>query len=248
MSELRISLAGPVNFRDLGGYETASGEITRWGRVYRADALHRMTVADLVAYDDLGIRMVFDLRGDTERERNPDPFDSHHLPVVAQGHIDQTAWAEMQRHEDGETWLRDLYIGLLADAGPMFGEMFRAMADPDGLPLLFHCSAGKDRTGVTAALLLLWLGVPVETVLDDYTIAPEWVASGHEHDVLAMLVEAGMSREAAAGSLGAPRAAMAEALAVVDAAHGGIEAYLRGPAGLDGATLDALRRELLTAP
>jgi protein-tyrosine phosphatase len=113
---------------------------------------------------------------------------------------------------------------------------------------VFHCHAGKDRTGVVAALLLEALGVDREHVLDDYVLTATYRLREHQDRSFERLLESGMVAEAAAGVLGAPRWAMEEALQQLDDQFGGIEAYLLGPAGLDTDTLGRLRAQLVQRP
>jgi protein-tyrosine phosphatase len=163
-----VPFEGVVNCRDLGGYLTASGGRTHWRRIFRSDALHRLTADDLVTYERLGIRTVFDLRTDAERERDPDPMACRAIPLESQvrrEEFDDGSFLKTAR--DAERRLRDVYLDVLASAGPLFGELYSHLTTPGGLPALFHCAGGKDRTGLTAALLLSWLGVDRRTVLDD---------------------------------------------------------------------------------
>ena len=138
-------------------------------------------------------------------------------------------------HDHGVAFMQSLYTGLLQHAAIEIGELFRALAAADGTPTVFHCTAGKDRTGVVAALLLLWLGVDREDVLDDFELTDRYVTREHHEALFQRMLERGMGPEAAAGMLAAPRASMAAALDLLDATYGGIEAYLRGPAGVDDA-------------
>ncbi len=133
---------------------------------------------------------------------------------------------------------------MLQVAGPVFGGLFSQFADCDG-PLLFHCMGGKDRTGMTAALLLTCLGVDRETVLDDYELTSRYSGPDRIPHVVDLFVSEGVAREAAIGILGTPRWAMGDALDRLDATYGGIEAYLRGPGGMDQTTIESLRSRLL---
>jgi protein-tyrosine phosphatase len=146
---------------------------------------------------------------------------------------------------DGENVLRDLYVGLVDHAATRIGELFTGLGDDDGLPAVFHCHAGKDRTGVVAALLLEALGVERETVLDDYELTARYRLRTHQAGTHQRLLDLGMSPEAAAGVLTTPRWAMQEALHHLDDRHGGVERYLTGPAGMTPATLARLRRVLV---
>ncbi len=246
-AERRVRFSSPTNFRDLGGYPAAGGH-TRWGVVYRADALHRMTEEDLMQYEALGIRSVYDLRGDAERLAYPDPVPSRQLslisgtpPAVAE------ARAEVARPErqDGERVLAELYRGIVDTVPELLGELLGALAEPDALPALFHCTGGKDRTGIAAALLLDLLGVPRPAVLDDFELTSRFRLRQHQAESLRSLLSNGMAPEAAAGVLGTPRWAMAEALEHLDDHYGGAEAYLVGPGRLDARIVAELRRLLV---
>ena len=126
--------------------------------------------------------------------------------------------------------------------------MLSGFAQPDHLPAVFHCHAGKDRTGVVAALLLSVAGVDRGDILDDYELTRRYRTLDHQQDSLANLLEAGMSPEAAAGVLAAPRWAMEGALDAIANRYGGIESYLVDVAGMTRRTLDELRAVLVVAP
>ena len=248
-AERRVPFEGVTNFRDLGGYRTADGGWTRWGLVFRADALHRFTAADLALYERLGMRVVYDLRGDVERETRPNPMPSLQLALlskVREQEGDEPPDRSGMSAADGEQFLRDIYKGMLEHAGPLIGELLTGLTDPDGLPAVFHCAGGKDRTGLTAALLLELLGVARDDVLDDYELTARFRLREHQQDAVKHLLEGGMPPEAAASVLGTPRWAMDETLVELDADYGGVVAYLTGPAGMTPADLDALRQRLVT--
>jgi len=242
----RIELEGAQNFRDLGGYPTADGGRTRWGRVYRADGLHRLTEADLLRYDTLGIGTVFDLRRDDERQRDPDPVASRHVSLVSRAPNEEQGEIEPpQLTEEGERFLYDVYVGILANAAAELGEILGTIATSDA-PVLFHCTAGKDRTGVTAALLLEIVGVDRGVILDDYELSALWWKPANEDSGFLESMRAwGISPEGAAGMIGAPRWAMADTLTLLDHEYGGVETYLQGPAGLASDDLTALRNRLV---
>ena len=246
-ADRRVPFEGIANFRDLGGYRTVSGSVVRWGLVFRADALHGMSANDLALYEDLGLRAVYDLRGEVERTERPDPVPSRPLTVIGRPTDAGTPAAPppIATTEEGERFLYDLYVGLIEHAAVQIGELFRALAQDDGLPAVFHCHAGKDRTGLVAAVLLEALGVEREAALDDYELTARYRARTQQEPTFQRLVEYGMSPEAAAGVLTTPRWAMQDALADLDRKYGGVEAYLTGPAGVPIPDLVALRNCLL---
>ncbi len=249
VGERRVPFEGVTNFRDLGGYPSTDGGRTRWGRVFRSDALHRLTPEDLRRYERLGLNSVFDLRGDLERERYPNPFPSVQMALVSgaasEAALPGTSVAG-QDAIDGERRLRQTYRGLLANAAEVFGRLLTALADPGSLPAVFHCTGGKDRTGLAAALLLELLGVPRRLVLDDYELTSRFRLRPHQTDSYERLLAMGMGPEAAGAVLGTPRWAMAETLRELDDHYRGARAYLVGPAGMAAPTVDRLRTLLLS--
>ena len=246
--ERRLPFEGARNFRDLGGYPAADGRRTRWGLVYRSGSLHNLTEADLAAFGRLGVRGVFDLRGGTERDLQPNPVPSVHLPV-----LDELAGEEgldivrAKSLEEAVTAVERIYLGMLSRRAGVYGELLKSLADQANLPAVFHCTAGKDRTGIAAALILGALGVDRATVLYDYELTGEVGAT--DAAALRMALEAaGMAPEAADVVLGAPATPMEHALEELDRRYGGTEAYLLGPAGMGARDIERLREALTEGP
>jgi protein-tyrosine phosphatase len=243
----RVPFAGALNFRDIGGYPAPNGGQTRWGVVYRSDALHHMTPADLPVFDALGVRAIYDLRRADELAQHPGPRAHIHLELPSGNPLADGESAKLRSRIDGERWLLEDYLGMLARAPALFGTLFSHLADPARLPAVFHCVGGKDRTGLTTALLLTALGVERAVVLEDYLLTNDYRGAAHVPDVVELFVESGMAREAAEGVVSAPRWVMEEALTVLDETYGGIESYLLGPGGLSPVRLAALRTVLATS-
>lgn len=245
-ADRRIGFEGATNFRDLGGYRTRTESRVRWGKIFRADSLHRLSSTDLVLYRQLGLKTVFDLRTDRERAERPNPVESRALTIVGRpnGVAAATPPGSLSA-ADGERFLRDLYLGLIEHAAEQIGQLFQAFAGSDALPAVFHCHAGKDRTGIVAALLLEALEVEREIVLDDYELTSRYWLRNPQDSSFERLIEAGLTPEAAAGAFTAPRWAMQSALEGLDADHGGIVRYLTGPAGMGPRDIEALRRRLV---
>ncbi|HYJ67448.1 MAG TPA: tyrosine-protein phosphatase [Nocardioidaceae bacterium] len=239
-AERRIPLDGVLNFRDLGGYPTASGRWTQWGLLFRSSSLHKLTADDLAVFDELGVRTIFDLRRDDERDRRPNPRPSRSLPVTGDV-ANMPDRSTLRDHDDAERWLADYYRTMVTESGPVFGELFTSLSAADHTPAVFHCAAGKDRTGLTAALLLTWLGVDRTTVLDDYELTGRYLTADAIPTVVDNFVATGLPRGAAEGILSSPRWAMTQALELIDTDHGGIEAYLRDSGGMTEQAMDDLR-------
>ena len=240
-----IALEAVHNFRDLGGYRTADGQTVRYGALFRADGLQRLTAADVETLRPLGLRTVIDLRTDREIvERGTFPRDAypvrwHHLPV-----IDVTWEPNASDGMEPADFLYEQYRSMLDYGEPRYAEAFRLLGLPGAFPAVFHCAAGKDRTGIMAALILGMLGVPDDVIVDDYALTRPamermraW-AEVHNPEMAA----AWRAMPAAYGA--AEPEAMAWLLADLRARHGTITAYLRG-LGVPTATLDALAGELL---
>jgi protein-tyrosine phosphatase len=166
-----LPLVGAYNFRDLGGYPTSDGRSTRWGRLYRSDTLHELTADDLEVLRSIGLASVIDLRTQAEVGRSGrgvlgrEPIRYVDLSVLPEeGGERQAAPAD----SIGGVALR--YLSYLDVGRDALVESFRLMADPESYPLVFHCQAGKDRTGVLAALVLGCIGVEARTIVDDYVL------------------------------------------------------------------------------
>ena len=242
-----VPLEGAHNVRDLGGYPSRFGGTVRWGRVFRGDGLDQLTAGDIRIIESIGVRAVYDLRTIEERETAPDAIRSHHVPVLSRvvtsfDDVDFTAIAD---HDDGVRFMTELLLGLLEHAGPEFGVIIHSLASPAGTPMLFHCTAGKDRTGLLAALVLELLGVPRDDVLDDFELTAHYHrATGSS--MLQRMLDRGVAPEAAAGVLGAPRSMMSDVLDVLDDRYGGIEQYLVERARVDRPAIEIIRSLLLT--
>jgi len=230
------------NFRDIGGYATGDGQEVQWRRVYRADGIHRLSVHDLAP---LGIRTVVDLRTEAEREERgffeADEITNHHLPMF------ESTWEVegVLPDQDAVAYLAERYADMLVSGPVAIAGTFALVADTDALPLVFHCAAGKDRTGVTAALLLAVLGVSDDDIAADYALSAgateqfiEWLRAERPEAVADM-------QSAPTAFLASPAAAMVAFLEALRTEHGSVEAYLAS-VGVTDATLAAVRANLLT--
>lgn len=166
-----LPLVGAYNFRDLGGYPTTDGRNTRWGRLYRSDTLHELTDVDLELIRSIGLTSVIDLRTSTEVERNgrgvlgSEPVRYVNFSVLPKGGGEERAAPAIRVVDVAERYLWYLEVGTVA-----LVESFRVLCDPGNYPLVFHCQAGKDRTGVLAALVLSCLDVERRAIVDDYVL------------------------------------------------------------------------------
>ncbi len=167
-----LQVEGAYNVRDLGGYRTKDGRTTRWGTIYRADGLHRLTQAGRQTIEDLGVRMVIDLRHGRELQEKRSVFEGS--DSVAYRNVSLlNPVSPYSRQMDS---LGDVYIGLLEDCRHELRSVFALLAERGDEAVLFHCAAGKDRTGIVAALLLELAGVERETIIEDYMLTAMCIA------------------------------------------------------------------------
>lgn len=161
-----LSLAGAANVRDLGGLPIAAGGTTRRGRILRSDLLVRLDSGDEDALvDRYGLRTVVDLRTTEELRRCPGPWEGHGVRAVSAPLPLDPAFAA-GRSED----LTDLYLSFLEPPATAMVKAVATVMTSTDQPLLVHCAAGKDRTGVLVALLLEIIGVERAAVIDDYVM------------------------------------------------------------------------------
>lgn len=174
VAERLLPLEGGRNFRDIGGYRAADGRQVKWGKIYRSGVMSGLTMNDIAYLQKLGIVAICDLRNPQERASEPSPFlGKPGAPKVVATDYDMSAsmaaFMAMKTREDAIQGFADAYVGFLDLLVPHYTDMFARLVANQG-PLAMNCSAGKDRTGMGAALVLSVLGVPRETVLADYAL------------------------------------------------------------------------------
>jgi len=186
LQERHIPLAGAKNFRDFGGYAVSGGGQVRRGVLYRSDKLSQLTEEDLEVLAALEIRHICDLRRHRERELSPTRWhpaaETRHLHMPL---ISDEGLTTLERVVSGEQSRRDpevtrqimiaLYRRLVTESHPLqfYRQMFELVAGEDGVPVLIHCSGGKDRTGISCALILWALGVSMDDIMADYLLSHE---------------------------------------------------------------------------
>jgi protein tyrosine/serine phosphatase len=232
---------GCLNARDLGGYPAAGGRETRWGAVVRSDSPAALTEAGRAALAGYGVRAIIDLRLTDEIARHPNPFaepGDHGIAYTNLSVIDPAAGFPPDTYTMAESylWMLDRFGGFVA-------EVMAAIANAPEGGVLVHCAAGKDRTGLVAALLLGLVGVPVETIAADYAMTAEllrprdqeWLENGPGERA---------EREAMVARYTPTAEVMTEVLERLAERHGGAEGYLVA-VGVAPADLDRLRDRLL---
>lgn len=231
LDQRALALEGGPNFRDIGGLPGAGGKRVVAGRFYRGDELGRLTDADLAALAALPIRTVIDFRTVEEAENLPDRLpgsvmEYRHLPIVP-GNLENAYRGGFPTPGALETFMFEVYGNLVTDPGILasYRRFFALLREDAALPVLFHCTAGKDRTGMAAAFLLLALGVDRDAVTDDYLASNICLARKYGGIVKA--------RPHMAPGLFANRDYLSTSLAVIERDHGTVDAFLTRQLGID---------------
>lgn len=239
-----LKLSGASNFRDLGGYAGAGGREVRWRHLFRSDHLAALTPDDEQALKSLGVARVFDFRGVGERAAVPynlQGMAQHSLPIeptVVQRMKDLTEAGHQITPAETVELMQQTYRAFVHDNAERFGDLFKHLLESDQ-PLVFHCTAGKDRTGFAAALILLALDVPHDVVMQDYLLTNELyqmpALSVHRapQEVLNVLWRV-------------QEAFLDAAMQAVDKDYGGVEAYLTDELGVGERERAQLKEMYLT--
>lgn len=258
----RLPLEGQNNFRDLGGYRTAGGKYVRWGLLYRSGHLANLTEGDYEYLQPLGIRLVCDFRADDERSRqatrwrgDAPEFLSTPIGMDAIGRntgVEQLRKLLRERAtpEQMRAFMKSIYPDMPLAAAPQFRRILARLLSAQGASMV-HCSAGKDRTGVFSVLLLLTLGVPRETVIEDYLLTNRYVVAD---DTIARTAVAyqkllGLDRvpstEVLKPIMSVDRSYIEAALETIDKKYGSFDEYRRKKLHLSDPDVETLRDRYL---
>lgn len=250
-----ISLSLAPNFRDVGPLPVVGGGTLRPGMLYRSEAVLDPAPEDAAQIRGLGIRLVFDLRSGAEAVRAPNRFfeqeaiERHNLDLLSGFARDNNPWVELRndptRH-GAAALMHALYAGMPRAALSHLPRLFKG-ALGGGVPLLVHCTAGKDRTGFIVAALLAALEVEPEAIMDDYMASAgrkTEVAREATRHMARSYVGGEIGQDALEELMGVKRSYLAASFAAINADFGGIDAYL-AQVGLDPVARAALRASLI---
>jgi len=238
-AERHLPIEGTYNLRDLGGYATASGS-TRFRRLLRADALHRLDEAGIAAVVETGVTTIIDLRHSEELKDQPNPFFAHDR--VAYHNVSLLEGLAPDLMAPGDLLL-ELYQLALTERQAQVARILERIAEAPAGVVLFHCTAGKDRTGVIAALLLGLAGVEIADIVADYARTAELIAP-LVHELTQGAAARGADPRGFARLLASEPATMLATLSFIDTRYGSIEAYLK-TIGLSETVITRLRNRLL---
>ena len=238
-----LSLTGASNFRDLGGYPGLDGRTVRWRRLFRSDHLAALTPQDAQVLAGVGLTRSVDFRGLVESAAQSYALPQvryHALPIeptVVQRAKEMTLAGKQMTAGIAVGLMQDTYRAFVANNAQQYAELFEHLLEDDA-PLVFHCTAGKDRTGFAAALILMTLGVPRSVVMEDYLLTnalyrrPAAINNGAPEEVLNVLWRV-------------QEAFLDAALQCVDQDFGGPERYLAQQLHLSPAAHERLKARYL---
>jgi protein-tyrosine phosphatase len=238
--ERHLPIDGTHNFRDSGGYATRDGRSIRWRTLFRSDSHHALTPAGMQAVRDLGVRTSIDLRAEHESEVQPSVFENdgsiiyRQLPLKAEGSDTRAPRAAN---------LPELNRMFLDTSHDSFSRILHALAEPQTFPIVVNCAAGKDRTGLTIALLLELAGVHRDDVVEDYALTGQYAGKLIE-TLTKFAMDNGRDPAQFSKLMECRPENMAESLAYLDDQHGGAERYV-SKIGLSSETITTLREALL---
>lgn len=258
-----MGLAHAPNARDIGGYPAKRGNRVATGVVYRTDALAKLDAGEQQKLVELGITQVIDFRSPTEASRDPDKLPSGirrtELPVfdpandfflMVSGLIQAGPDKQQEVLGDGKAAeiMRTYYRWFVTDptARGQFAAAFREVANAQGA-VLYHCTAGKDRTGWMTAILMSALDVPKGQIYNDFLESNDNLAVGNKH-LLDALVQQGLVKDRTLWEpiVGVDRSFLDAAFDQVQQSYGSYDRFLSEGLGIDAATLEAVRAKLLT--
>ncbi|MCC8034434.1 MAG: tyrosine-protein phosphatase [Rikenellaceae bacterium] len=224
LAERVLPMAGGYNFRDMGGYRMADGRYVKWGKLIRSDELSTLTDEDLVYLASVPVVSVVDFRSEEEISKAPDRLPEtvmhQYAYSVAPGNISASIFAKMPSEQESVELMEETNRLLVTDDSVVgqYRRFFELLADEQHLPLLYHCTAGKDRTGIASVLILYALGADDQTVMDDYMLSYEYARAKYE-PVINRFPDLAPLMEVQPGYLGA-------ALDQITGKYGSVEAFL----------------------
>lgn len=248
-----LPFEGAHNFRDMGGYQNTASQTVKWGLLYRADRLSNLSDADLKYIERLSLKHIIDLRSKDEREREPSRTNNHAtmstqlVPIFEKGTFVDELWKAIRSGQALGKKLHDTMVeankNFVRLHNGAFQNFMALIADVQNAPLLFHCMAGKDRTGFGGALILTLLDVPFDTVLEDYLLTNQNLAGSAEakYESFKQRTNTSASFEDIKPILGVHEDYLMAAFETIQADYGSFDDYMRRGLALTETQIESLR-------
>lgn len=241
------------NFRDIGGLTTKDGTMVQWGKIYRSDNLSQLRKSEFDKFNNLNIQTVFDLRTATEIKGKDDNLPNGVKYVHASLVEDDADVINQMRgkvlrgevsNEQSVALMQDLYTSIISDNIPMLRQFINQVLDANA-PVLYHCSAGKDRTGITTVLILSILNVDRQIIIDEYLMSDYYrrqrVESTLKKAKMAKIVKPHIALKAIQNFMSVDERYIQTAFDEIDTKYGGMDNFIRNQLGIS----DARRKELI---
>ena len=252
-----IGIKGQRNFRDIGGYQTEKGQSVKWSRIYRSGKLSDLTVDDLEKMTDLNIDLVIDFRSESERDGEPSKFQGAEILELPIGGTvadwSTTLSTQLQSGQFTEDEIRQTFIQayeqIPMDNQAEYRAFFDQILDQKDGAIVFHCTSGKDRTGIGTALLLSALDVPRNVILEDYMLTNEAAGVDRGLPFIAKAFSQRAGRQIEPESLrplvGVEEVYLQTTFKTIEDQYGSMDRYLEQALGLTEVKRAALREKLL---
>ena len=253
-----LNFEGISNFRDLGGYATTQGRKIRWGKLYRSGNFAETSRADQKVLDGLTLKALIDFRSLAEKEEEPNQFAKSstfkitEIPIMDGG--DNSVGEEIIARFDSGDFSGFEPTAFMIEANrefaktftPQFSQFIQEVLKAKGQPIVWHCSAGKDRTGFAAAILLRILGVPDDVIMSDYMLSRDYAIAARQQELsLVRLLQGKEAADKIAVLLGVEEAWLQAAFDTIDEQYGSFDNYVHQALGLDDTDITTLRNTLL---
>jgi len=250
-----IKIPRVSNFRDLGGYQTGDGRSVKWGRLYRAGHLADLTPRGLKKVSALDLSVSVDFRSNYEIHHHPDRLPpgvrSIHLPVMDQANREMSKEIRERiknNHLEGfspDKLITKAYRQFPTEFTPAFKTFVHTVLEAHGKPVLWHCTAGKDRTGYSSAILLRLLGVDQETIYQDYLLSNQYVKSLNRKTIPALFARGYRAYKMIKPLMRVNPDWLKVAFVTIDKEWGSFEDYVSAGLGLHHSDIDQLKADLL---
>ncbi|PZF70918.1 tyrosine-protein phosphatase [Taibaiella soli] len=246
-SQRKVKLQGAINFRDLGGYKTQDGHMVKWSRVYRSAAINHLTDADMMVFSKRQIKTVIDFRGTQESAIAEDRLLPNSDYILCPAGSEHTLdWMKsLSTVKSGDSLMQTFYSQTDAFTDRYRPFFQKLLALPDSSALLFHCTAGKDRTGIGAALFLYALGVPFSTIMQDYEATNYYRAQENEKMTQGMAQQMHISEQVAKDMASAKANYLQATFDAITKKYGSVDKFMSEELGMNAANIQKLRDKYL---
>jgi len=249
-AQRKVKVKGAANFRDLGGYKTRNGHHVRWAKLYRSADMSKLTDSDLSLMQNLKISYDIDLRGVAESQKAPDkmlPGMHYQLCPAGSDNVDgmMRSIAVLKNPKQADSLMEDFY-SKAQYFKDRYKPLFDALLDlPQDQSLVFHCTAGKDRTGMGAALVLYALGVPYKEIVEDF-LASNYYRKADNDKMMNMMVNTyHLNAEVAKSMMGVKKEYIDATFSSIKKKFGSVDSFLKTEIGLDDSKIKTLREKFL---